>query len=273
MADRPRILVEVCVDSLASAAAAVAGGAERLELCGGLVEGGLTPSAGMVALVREHVDSPLHVLIRSRSGDFLPDDDEVLVMLEDIDLAMRLGADGVVIGALRADGTVDAEVTRRLMGAARPMAVTFHRAFDLTRDPNEALDALQALGVERVLTSGQAGTAEAGMPVLRSLVTRSAGSLAILAGGGIHEGNAARIVKETGVRELHVRGSRTHPSPMKYRREGVFMGRQYQPDEYLRVEADAERVARVVRQVSGEGELPLTLTAAPDAPTPPSVAR
>ncbi len=252
MAETSRILVEACVDSVASAAAAVAGGAERLELCGGLVEGGQSPSAGMVATVRERISATLHILIRPRGGDFLYDEDEVLVMLGDIDLAMRLGADGVVIGALRADGTVDAECTRRLMVAARPMAVTFHRAFDLTRDPDEALDELVALGVERVLTSGQAATAEAGIAVIQAMVQRSAGKIAILAGGGINEENAARIVKATGVGEIHVRGSRTDPSAMTFRRGEVYMGRAYQPDEYRRVETDPERVKRIVTAVDRE---------------------
>lgn len=251
MAVSSRILVEACVDSLASAVAAVSGGAERLELCGGLVEGGLSPSAGTVAIVRERVNAALHILIRPRGGDFLYDEDEVLVMLADIDLAMRLGADGVVIGALRANGTVDHDITRRMIEAARPMVATFHRAFDLTRDPAEALDELVALGIERVLTSGQAETAETGIPVLKALVARSAGQVGVLAGGGINEGNAARIVKETGVGEIHLRGSRTDPSAMTFRREGVYMGRAYAPDEYRRVETDPERISAIVRSVRG----------------------
>lgn len=249
MVPASRILVEACVDSLASALAATTGGAERLELCGGLVEGGLTPSAGMVGMVRERVDAALHILIRPRGGDFLYDSDEVQVMLADIDLAMRLGADGVVIGALLPDGTVDAEITRRMIEAARPMSVTFHRAFDLTRDAAEALDALVELGVERVLSSGQAESAEAGIPVLQQLVIHSTGRIVVLAGGGITEGNAARIVKETGVAEIHVRGSRTDPSGMGFRRDGVVMGKRYEPDEYLRVETDAERVRGIVKVV------------------------
>lgn len=252
MAEPRQILVEACVDSLASATAALSGGALRLELCAGLVEGGLTPSAGMVAIVRERVHAALHVLIRPRGGDFCYDRDEVRVMLADIDLALRLGADGVVLGALHTGGTVDEAVTRRMIEAARPMAVTFHRAFDLTRDADEALESLQSLGVERLLTSGQAESAEAGIPVLRALVTGSAGSITTIAGGGIHEDNAARIVRETGVTEIHLRGSRAHVSPMEFRRLGVSMGRPYQPDEYTRVETDAERIRRVVESVRGE---------------------
>lgn len=251
MTNPPPTLIEACVDSLASAESAVRGGALRLELCTGLVEGGLTPSAGMVALVRERIAIPFHVLIRPRGGDFLLDDAELLVQLADIDLAMRLGADGVVIGALCADGTVDADLTHRMIEAARPMAVTFHRAFDLTRDPAEALESLLELGVERVLTSGQASTAEAGIPVLRSLVAQSAGAVTILAGGGISEVNAAQIVRETGVTEIHVRGSRADSSRMTFRRNGVSMGRAYQPDEYQRVETDPERIRTILAAVAG----------------------
>src|ERR1043166_8610519 len=164
------MLVEVCVDSVAGGLAAVAGGAGRLELCTGLVEGGLTPSTGLVATVRERVAVPVHVLIRPRGGDFLYDRDEKTIMLRDIAGAKRLGAAGVVLGALDAGGRVDVEHTRLMVDAARPMAVTFHRAFDLTRSPVEALDALIALGIERVLTSGQAASAEAGRSVLAAMV-------------------------------------------------------------------------------------------------------
>ena len=245
------MLVEACVDSVASARAAVAGGAARLELCAGLAEGGVTPSPGMIAAVREAVAVPVHVLIRPRGGDFLYSQDEMEVMLRDIAEAGRLGVHGVVLGALAGDGQVDAARTVALIAAARPMAVTFHRAFDLARDPAEALDALIALGVERVLTSGLAATAEEGIPVITAMVSRAAGRIGVLAGGGIDEGNAARIVRETGVREIHVRGSRATESAMAFRRAGVFMGKRYEPDEYRRVETDAGRVRAIVTAVNG----------------------
>src|ERR1041385_3171424 len=179
------MLVEACVDSVTGALAAVAGGAGRLELCTGLVEGGLTPSAGLVAAARERIAVPIHVLIRPRGGDFLYDADERTVMLRDIAGAKRLGVAGVVLGALDAGGRVDAERTRPMIDAARPLAVTFHRAFDLARDPAEALDALMALGIERVLTSGQAGTAEAGVPVTAAIGARPAGGGRRPGGGGV----------------------------------------------------------------------------------------
>jgi len=245
------VLVEACVDSVAGALAAVAGGAGRLELCSGLFEGGLTPSAGLLAAVRERIAVPVHVLIRPRGGDFLYDAGEMAVMLHDIAEARRLGADGAVLGVLVGDGRVDAERTRVLVDAARPMSVTFHRAFDLTQDPALALDALIALGVERVLTSGQAENADVGIPVIAGLVERAAGRIAVLAGGGIYEDNASRIVRNTGVREIHVRGSRAMESAMTFRRPGVFMGKRYEPDEYRRVDTDAARVRAIVAAAGG----------------------
>jgi copper homeostasis protein len=244
------VLVEACVDSVVSARHAAAAGAGRLELCANLVEGGVTPSLGMIARVRERVSIPLHVLIRPRGGDFLYDEDEVAVMLRDIADCRAMGVDGVVLGALSAGGAVDREITRRLIDAARPLAVTFHRAFDLAGDAGLALEELVSLGIERVLTSGQARTAEAGLLLLARLVAEAGARITILAGGGIDESNAARIVRETGVREIHVRGSRVGPSRMKFRRDGVTMGKPYQPDEYRRAETDPERVREIVGEVS-----------------------
>lgn len=249
MTEPAAVLVEACIDSALGARRAVAAGARRLELCTGLVEGGLTPSLGLMQVVREEISTPIHVLIRPRGGDFLYETDEIATMLADIAAAKRLGMAGVVIGALRADGRVDEDVTRRLVDAARPMAVTFHRAFDLALGPIEAMEALTRLGIERVLTSGQAPTAEQGIPVLRELVGWSNGRVTVLAGGGITEKNAAKLVKETGVREIHLRGSAPEPSEMQFRRPGVFMGKAYMPDEYSRSETSPGRLREVVAAV------------------------
>jgi len=199
------LLVEACVDSVSSACQAGVEGAGRLELCRNLVEGGTTPGAGMVAEVRELVGLPLHLMIRPRAGNFLYDADELGLMLRDIRDAQRLGANGVVLGVLARDGQIEFEALHRLVDAARPLSVTFHRAFDAARDPGEALDVLVELGVDRVLTSGQAPTAEAGIPVLAELVTESAGRVIVMAGGGIRASNARRIVEESGVPEIHLR--------------------------------------------------------------------
>lgn len=246
MDTRTPVLVEACVDTLLSARRAVLGGARRLELCANLVEGGTTPSSGMMSVVREETAVPIHVLIRPRGGDFLYATDEVAVMLADIAEARRIGVAGVVIGALTADGRIDERVTRTLADAARPMAVTFHRAFDLTVGALEAMEALVRLGIERVLTSGQANTALEGIPVIRELVGWSAGRVTVLAGGGISETNAPQIVRETGVTEIHLRGGADEPSGMDFRRDGVFMGKPYQPNEYRRSETSERRIREVV---------------------------
>lgn len=252
MSSSENVLVEVSVATVGSAVLAESAGAGRLELCADLVEGGVTPSIGMLMRVRERVPLPLFVLIRPRGGDFLFDGDEREVMLRDIAEAGALGADGVVIGALDPDGRVDQALTRRLAEAARPMAVTFHRAFDLVREPARELEALIGLGIERVLTSGQAPSALLGRETIAALVAQGAGRITILAGAGINEANAARVVRETGVREIHVGAGGIRHSAMEFRRDGVFMGKAYQPDEYQRVETDPERVRAIVNRVKRE---------------------
>lgn len=239
------ILVEVCVDAVASAEAAAAGGASRVELCAGLVEGGTTPSEGMIAEVRERIAIPLHVLIRPRGGDFLFSRDECAVMRRDIDAARRSGADGVVLGALRADGTIDEETTLALVEHARPLRVTFHRAFDMTRDLLESFAALERLGLERVLTSGGAASARAGIPMLATLVRRAAGHVTVLAGGGITGDNVGEIVAATGVREVHVRGAVREESAMCFRAAGVTLSRATQGDEFARVVTNADAIRRI----------------------------
>ncbi len=252
MSPSQSVLVEACVATVASALAAESAGAGRLELCGDLVEGGITPSLGMFARVRERVTLPIHVLIRPRGGDFLFDGDESVVMLRDIAESKAAGADGVVIGALDREGRVDTGLTRRLGDAARPMEVTFHRAFDLARDPAEALDTLMVLGIERLLTSGQALSALRGAEMIAGLVRQAGGRITIMAAGGINEANAARVVKETKVTEIHVGATVILESAMEFRREDVFMGKPYQPDEYRRVETDALRVERILKSVNGQ---------------------
>jgi copper homeostasis protein len=239
------VLVEACVDSVASARAAAAGGAGRIELCADLTAGGTTPSAGMIAACRAAVGIPLFVLIRPRAGDFLHSDDELEVMRRDVVAARSLGVDGVVLGALRADGTVDAERVRPLIELAFPLPVTFHRAFDFTRDVDEALEALLAIGVPRVLTSGGAQSAAAGLLVLARLVRRAGERLTVMAGGGVTEDNVSRVVAESGVREVHVRVTRAVASAMVHRPDGVSLARPA-PGPWERAETDAERVARVV---------------------------
>lgn len=239
------VLVEVCVDSVESALAAQDGGANRVELCEDLPEGGTTPSAGLIEVCRERLGIPVHVLVRPRPGDFVYSDLELEVMRRDIALAARFGAAGVVFGALHADGTVDGERTRALIAAARPLSVTFHRAFDFTPDADKALDALIALGVDRILTSGQAATAREGTRILARLVSRAAGRVTILAGGGVNEDNVAEIARRTGVREVHVRATSLFESPASYRPPHLSLQKRPLPNEFDRAITDPERIRRI----------------------------
>ena len=207
-----RVLLEACVDSVTAASHAEAAGAGRLELCAAIDVGGVTPPLDTLALVRAQTTVPLHVLIRPRPGDFHYDAAEAGTMLREITEARRLGADGVVLGGLTAEGRIDAALTRRLLDAARPLRVTFHRAIDHSRDPLEALDALLALGIERVLSAGGAASADQGMATLSRLVQRAGNAAVIMAGGGIREHNVERIVTGTGVREVHLRYGEWFPA-------------------------------------------------------------
>jgi len=247
---RRKVLVEVVVDSVESAVAAESGGAGRVELCADLAEGGTTPSAGMIAECRERISIPLYVMIRPRGGDFLYSDAEIDVMRRDIHLAEKLGADGVVLGLLLPDGTVDAVRTARLVRQARPLDVTFHRAVDVCRDPLAAIDALAAIGVDRILTSGQAGSARAGARTIARMVTHAGNRLAILAGGKIDEKNAAAIVERTGVREVHVRGAKQVRSGMKLRSRTLSFRGKLLADDYVNEYTDAGRIRAVVKSLS-----------------------
>lgn len=240
------VLVEACVDAIDAALAAERGGADRLELCGELLQGGVTPSAGLIGAVWERVEIPVFVLIRPRAGDFLYDPDEVDVMLRDIAAARAMDVDGVVIGALTRDGDVDIGTVHTLMDAVGRMKVTFHRAFDFARDREVALETLIELGVDRVLTSGGAATALEGAASLASLVRQANGRIEILAGGGINAGNVAAVVRESGVGEVHVRAAARVESEMVHRRAGVTLARAAAPGDYERVATRGEEMAHVL---------------------------
>lgn len=203
----PPVLFEACVESVAEAVAAERGGAGRVELCVDLAVDGTTPPAEMIRDARRALTIPVMVLVRPRAGDFHYSAAEVTGMIADIERARANGAAGLVIGALDADGAVDRAVMARFLAAARPMSVTFHRAFDVVPDRAAALETLISLGVDRVLTSGGAPSAEEGVRELRHLVEEAAGRIVILAGGRIRFGNAAAIVQATGVREIHAHTS------------------------------------------------------------------
>ena len=230
-------LLEVAANSLASALAAQAGGAGRIELCTALELGGLTPSHGEIALVREQVRLPLYVLIRPRAGDFLYSEPELATMRRDIEACAALGCDGVVFGALDADGGIDRKACSELAAAAGRMGITFHRAFDLVHDPARALEDVIALGAERVLTSGGARSALEGANRIREHVAQAKGRLIVMPGAGIAPSNIARVAALTGASELHASAKRTHDSRMRHRpADALGMG-----DGEIRTDADEVR--------------------------------
>lgn len=241
------ILVEACVDSVQGAMAAEQAGARRLELCANLVEGGTTPSAGMMRAVHRCVGIPAFAIVRPRGGDFLYDAADIEVMLRDIEYAKSCDVQGIVSGALNPNGTIDEDGTSALIEAAHPLPFTFHRAFDLTRDLDESLDALQALGVHRVLTSGGAATALEGAEMIARLVRRGADRIVVMAGGGVRRDTVAEVVRATRVREVHLRGSRRSEGRMAYRATDVRIGRPFVPDEYAWDVTDGDEIAEVVR--------------------------
>lgn len=234
------------MDSPEAALAAQQGGAHRLELCSDLVEGGITPSLGSIQAAHAAVSIPLFVLIRPRGGDFCYTSTEFDVMRRDILAVRSTGADGVVLGILLPDGSVDASRTAELITLARPMQVTFNRAFDLCKNPMDALETLVTLGVERVLTSGQQPTVVDGMSLVKRLVESANDRITILAGGGIRADNIARIARSTGVHEFHFTARTPQESPMQYRNTRCWMGKAYQPDDYERRVTRAELVRQVI---------------------------
>ncbi len=249
---RNEILVEICVDSVASAVAAERGGAKRLELCGDLLEGGITPSAGMIELVRARVSVALQVMIRPRGSDFCYTADEFEIMQRDLETARKLGADGVVFGILDAEGNVDTQRSRRLVDLARPLDVTFHRAFDMSADLFRSLEDVCATGASRILTSGGQPTALQGLISIAELVKAAKGRIAIMPGAGIRADNARRIVAESGVREIHAGLRSPVPSPMLFRNPRISMG-SVPEQEYQRFVVLEENVRSLCRAVSSSG--------------------
>jgi copper homeostasis protein len=245
------VIYEICVDSVEGVRAAKAAGADRVELCADLLEGGTTPSRGMMREARKVQGIRLHVIIRPRGGDFLFDDDEFSVMQADIETAKAEGADGVVIGLLTPDGAVDAPRTKELIARARPLAVTFHRAFDMTTDPFAALEALIGLGVERILTSGQEATVLEGLPLIAELIGRAKNRIIIMPGGGITARNVERIVAAAKPREIHFAALAPITSGMRQRREHVFMGGELRPPEYDRLATSPATIRSVMAKASG----------------------
>ena len=223
---REDFMVEICANGVESCLAAQEGGADRVELCAGIPEGGTTPSYGEIKVARRVLTTTrLHVIIRPRGGDFLYTDLEVERMAEDIAVCRQLGVDGVVFGCLNADGTFDLEKNRYLIECSRGMSVTCHRAFDRAVNPEQALEDVIALGFDRILTSGQQPKAEQGIDLLARLNRQADGRIILMAGSGVTEQNIRRIREATGLNEFHFSSRESVDSAMQYVNPNLYMGR------------------------------------------------
>ncbi len=239
--------IEICANSVASCLEAQKGGAYRVELCAGIPEGGTTPSYGEIAVARELLNIKLNIIIRPRGGDFLYSDVEHKTMLHDIKIAKKLGVDGVVIGCLKADGTIDMERNRELIAAAEGMSVTFHRAFDMCKNPFESLEQIIALGCDRLLTSGQQPTAIEGISLLSQLVEKAGDRIIIMPGSGVNEDNIAILADKTKAKEFHFSAREPIDSKMEYRNPDLKMGGAVvEIDEFVNNVTAADKVKRTI---------------------------
>ncbi|HEV2618759.1 MAG TPA: copper homeostasis protein CutC [Acidobacteriaceae bacterium] len=239
------MILEIAANSVASALAAQEGGAGRVELCTALELGGLTPSHAQIALAREHLRIPLYVLIRPRTGDFLYSELECETMQRDIEACAALGCDGVVLGVLDAEGSVDIARCRALIAAAGKLGVTFHRAFDLSCNPAQALEDIIALGCERILTSGAQTSALEGAQLIRQLVELSAGRIVVMPGAGVDARNIGKLRQITGASEFHASAKRQHSSGMQWQPELL---KDMQGGE---LRSDVEQIRSIVAALNG----------------------
>jgi len=237
--------LEICVDTVESAIEAQYAGADRVEFCDNLIEGGTTPSYGSVVSARNNLNIGLHVIIRPRGGDFLYSDLEYDIMRRDIEICGESGVDGIVTGILLPGGNIDVDRTAKLFEFAYPMSTTFHRAFDMCNDPVQGLEDVISAGAARLLTSGMKNKAQDGIELIRQLVIQSDNRLLIMPGGGIDETNAALILTATKAREIHLTGRRIIESEMIFRRQGINMGGVPGVAEFSRKVADPERIKKI----------------------------
>jgi len=239
-------IFEVAVDSVESALLAQDCGAHRIELCADLGIGGITPSHAMIAIAKKRLNIPFNVIIRPRRGDFLYTDIEFDIMRGDIEYVKSNGANGVVLGLLHADGNIDIERTGELVELARPLEVTFHRAFDMAVNPQQALDELISVGIDTLLTSGQVPSAKDGLPLIAELVKQAKGRIKIMPGSGINPSNIKAIVDNSGAKEFHFSGKKLVDSPMIYHNSGLSMGGKDAGSEYQRSYADADTIRAII---------------------------
>jgi copper homeostasis protein len=241
-------LLEVCAGSLQSALNAQLGGAHRIELCDNLTEGGTTPSQGIISQVAKLLNIPVFILIRPRTGDFFYTAEEFEAMKDDILFCKEHGAKGVVFGILKLDGSIDIDRNAELVRLARPMQVTFHRAFDMTREPFQAMEDIISLGFERILTSGQAANAFAGADLISELIARAVNRVIIMPGAGITENNIRELREKTGAVEFHASLQSRVKSRMKFRNEMTSLGNSSGLEDIL-METDPEKVREFVKMM------------------------
>lgn len=247
-----KYIIEACTTTVTSAVEAQKGGAKRVELCDNIYEGGTTPGYGTIKTAREVLTITLNVMIRPRGQDFCYSDIEFRIMKEDIKMCKKLGADGVVFGILKTDGNVDIERTTELVKLARPMSVTFHRAFDMVPDPVKALEDIISTGADRILTSGHKDKAFDGIELIKKLVDKAGDRIIIMPGSGINENNISTMKEKTGAFEFHLTGWKAIDSPMKFRKEGIYMGSLSQIPEYEMKITDSELIRRAVEALENQ---------------------
>lgn len=246
------MIIEACVNSIDSVVAAQRGGADRIELCENLHEGGTTPGYGMIRTVREKLKIRMFVIVRPRGGDFLYSSDEFRVMKHDIEMIKKLGADGIVSGILKANGNIDVERTSELVRLSRPLEFTFHRAFDMVPEPMEALEDVIRTGAGRILTSGMCRTAYEGATRIADIIEQARERIIIMPGGKVSEENISVIRDITGASEYHVSLRKEVESAMTFRNHKVKMGADG-VNEYSRMVTDEKRML-TIRKILEENE-------------------
>jgi copper homeostasis protein len=246
------IKLEVCANSVTSASAAQDGGAVRVELCDNLQEGGTTPSYGQILKAREILNIKLYPLIRPREGDFLYTDLEFEIMKADINYCIEAGCNGVVIGILNADGSIDKQRCSELVKMAKKkgLGVTFHRAFDMCANLNQGLEDIIEIGCERILTSGGKSTAIEGANVIAHLIEKAAGRIIIMPGSGINETNVADLIHFTGATEIHSSARKLMKSKMQFQNDHIIMGSNY-IDEFSIQVTNVQKVKDIIRLANG----------------------
>ena len=241
--------IEICVDNVESAMEAQNAGADRIELCNNLQEGGTTPGSGTICSARNNLRIGLHVIIRPRGGDFQYSDIDYDIMRREIDTCGECGVNGIVFGILESGGAIDVERTAKLIEFARPMSATFHRAFDMCNDPFKGLEDVIACGADRLLTSGHKNKAEEGIGLINLLIVQADDRIIIMPGSGINQSNIENIAKLTGAKEFHLTGRKLIESEMIFQRQNISMGGLHDISEYSRKIVDPEIIRSIINKL------------------------